>query len=44
MIASFLVNHILSDPKNNAHIVWLTKGKAAYRFMTAKRREGWFFQ
>ncbi len=34
-VAAFLVPRILSNTKNNAHIVWLTSAKAAGRFMTA---------
>ena len=43
IVANFFVNRILADPKNNAHIEWLTKGKAVYRFMTAKKRKDRFF-
>ncbi|MGM9972430.1 MAG: SDR family NAD(P)-dependent oxidoreductase [Clostridiaceae bacterium] len=31
-VAEFLVPKILSNTKNDAHIIWLTKGKAALRF------------
>jgi short-subunit dehydrogenase len=34
-VAEFLVPRMLSNKKNDAHIVWLTNGKAAVRFMTA---------
>ena len=34
-VAAFFVPRILSNTKNNAHVVWLTSAKAAGRFMTA---------
>jgi NAD(P)-dependent dehydrogenase (short-subunit alcohol dehydrogenase family) len=34
-VAAFFVPRILSNTKNNAHIVWLTSAKAAGRFMTS---------
>ena len=33
-VAAYLVPRILANTKNNAHIVWLTNRKAAWRFMT----------
>ena len=35
VVAKFLVKSMLENSKNNAHIQWLTSGKAAWRFMTA---------
>ena len=35
VVADFLVSEMLKNTKNNAHIEWLTNGKAAWRFMTA---------
>jgi len=43
VVAGFLVNRILGTTKNDAHIQWLTKRKAAWRFMTAGRRQGKFY-
>ena len=34
-VAAFLVPKILSNKKNDAHIMWLTNLKAAYRFISA---------
>lgn len=34
-VAAFLVPRILKNTKNDAHIMWLTNRKAAWRFMTA---------
>ena len=38
-VAAYLVPKILSNNKNNAHIMWLTNRKAAFRFMTAPFRK-----
>ena len=35
VVAEHLVKGMLENTKNNAHIEWLTNGKAAWRFMTA---------
>lgn len=35
VVAQFLVERMLTNTKNNAHIEWLTGGKAMWRFMTA---------
>lgn len=37
-VAKFFVPKMLSNTKNDAHIEWLTNAKAAWRFMTAGRR------
>ena len=42
-VAGFLVSRILATTKNNAHIQWLTKRKAAWRFMTAGSRQGKYY-
>jgi NAD(P)-dependent dehydrogenase (short-subunit alcohol dehydrogenase family) len=34
-ISPWLVDRMLSNTRNGARIIWLTKGKAAWRFMTA---------
>ncbi len=34
-VATFLVRKILSDTKNDSHIMWLTNRKAAFRFISA---------
>ena len=34
-VAKFFIPRILGNSKNNVRIIWLTKGKAAWRFMTA---------
>ena len=39
-VAEFFVPKMLSNTKNDAHIEWLTNAKAAWRFMTAGRRQG----
>ena len=38
-VAAFLVPKILSNDKNNAHIVWLTKGRVFWRFITSPFRK-----
>ena len=35
VVADFLVEKVVANTKNNAHIEWLTGGKAMWRFMTA---------
>ncbi len=37
-VAAFLVPRMLANTKNDAHIMWLTNRKAAWRFMTAPFR------
>ena len=44
VVANFLVNEMLKNTKNNAHIEWLTTGKAAWRFMTAGFNKRDFFK
>lgn len=44
VVAEFLVGRILANTKNNAHIEWLTGGKAAWRFMTAGFNKRDFFK
>jgi hypothetical protein len=44
VVAAFLVKEMLANQKNNAHIEWLTSGKAAWRFMTAAFNKRDFFQ
>lgn len=39
-VAKFFVPRILANDRNGAHIVWLTNGKAAWRFLTAGMRRG----
>ena len=39
-VAEFFVPHMLRNKKNDAHIVWLTRRKAAWRFITARSRTG----
>lgn len=43
VVAKFLVESILNNTKNNAHIEWLTNKKAAWRFMTAGFNKRDFF-
>ena len=43
VVADFLVARMLKNKKNNAHIEWLTSGKAAWRFMTAAFNKRDFF-
>ena len=44
VVADFLVSRMLTNEKNNAHIEWLTGGKAAWRFMTAGFNKRDFFK
>jgi NAD(P)-dependent dehydrogenase (short-subunit alcohol dehydrogenase family) len=44
VVANFLVENILKNTKNNAHIEWLTTKKAAWRFMTAGFNKRDFFK
>ena len=43
VVADFLVAEVLKNTKNNAHIQWLTNGKAAWRFMTSAFNKRDFF-
>ena len=43
VVSEFLVNEMINNTKNNAHINWLTNGKAAWRFMTAGFNKRDFF-
>ena len=43
VVAAHLVAGMLKNEKNNAHIEWLTTGKAAWRFMTAGFNKRNFF-
>ena len=43
VVAAHLVKGMLANTKNNAHIEWLTGGKAAWRFMTAPFSKRNFF-
>ena len=43
VVAAHLVKGMLENTKNNAHIEWLTAGKAAWRFMTAAFNKRDFF-
>ena len=43
VVATHLVQGMLRNSKNNAHIEWLTSGKAAWRFMTAGFNKRNFF-
>jgi NAD(P)-dependent dehydrogenase (short-subunit alcohol dehydrogenase family) len=43
VVAEFLVGRMLANTKYNAHIQWLTNGKAALRFMTAGFNKRDFF-
>lgn len=43
VVADFLVKEMLTNTKNDAHIEWLTGGKAAWRFMTAAFNKRDFF-
>ena len=43
VVAAHLVKGMLENTKNNAHIEWLTGGKAAWRFMTAGFNKRNFF-
>ena len=44
VVAKFLVENMINNKKNNAHIEWLTNRKAAWRFMTAGFNKRDFFQ
>lgn len=44
VVAEHLVKEMLKSPANNAHIQWLTGGKAAWRFMTAGFNKRDFFK
>lgn len=44
VVAKYLVTEILKNTKNNAHIEWLTTGKAAWRFMTSSFNKRDFFK
>lgn len=44
VVANFLVTEMLKNTKNNAHIEWLTNGKAAWRFMTSAFNKRDFFK
>ena len=44
VVADFLVKSMIENTKNNAHIVWLTNRKAAWRFMTSVFRKRNFFK
>ena len=43
VVAEHLVKGMLENTKNNAHIQWLTNGKAAWRFLTAAFHKRDFF-
>ena len=43
VVADFLVGKVIDNAKNNAHIQWLTGGKAAWRFMPAGFNKRNFF-
>ena len=43
VVAAHLVKGMLENTRNNAHIEWLTSGKAAWRFMTAAFNKRDFF-
>ena len=43
VVAKFLVENMIKNTKNDAHIEWLTSGKAAWRFMTAGFNKRDFF-
>ena len=38
-VAAFLVPRMLANTRNDAHIMWLTNSKAAWRFMTSPMRK-----
>lgn len=44
VVAQFLVDEMINNTKNNAHIEWLTNGKAAWRFMTSAFNKRDFFK
>ncbi len=43
VVARFLVDKMLTNTSSNAHIVWLTNAKAAWRFMSAPFHKRDFF-
>ena len=43
VVAAHLVKEMLVNTKNNAHIEWLTGGKAMWRFLTAGFHKRDFF-
>ena len=43
VVSEFLVTEMIKNTKNNAHINWLSNGKAAWRFMTAGFNKRDFF-
>ena len=44
VVAEFLVNNMINTTVNNAHIEWLIKSKAAWRFMTSRFKNRNFFK
>jgi hypothetical protein len=38
-VAKFFIPRMIKNEKNDVRIAWLTSGKAAWRFMTARRRK-----
>lgn len=44
VVAKFLVEQMIKNNKNDAHIQWLTNKKAAFRFMTAGFNKRNFFE
>ncbi len=44
VVAAFLVEGMMKNEANNAHIEWLTGRKAAFRFMTAAFNKRDFFK
>lgn len=43
-IAKFMVKKILKNDKNNVKFIWLTNGRAAWRFITSKKNKRNFFE
>lgn len=43
-IAEFMVDKIINNTKNNAKFVWLSNGRAAFRFMTSGFKKRDFFK
>ena len=43
-IAEFMVDKIINNKKNNVKFMWLTSGRAAFRFMTAGFNKRDFFK
>jgi hypothetical protein len=43
-VTAFLVKKMISNNKNNSHIMWLTNIKAFSRFMTAFRFKNRFYK